>query len=94
MSYQNNSKISNLNKQVEDTKKLLMNNCDKVIERDRRLSQLENKTNELTSLTVDFKKKSHKLKKKMWWKSKMCYIMIFILVMLFIIILIIVKTNK
>ena len=92
MSNLNNS-LNNLNSQVDDTKQVLLNNCDKIIERDNRLSNLEYKTNELTSLSIGFKRQSRNLKNKMWWQDKMCWIIVTIIIIIIIIIIVVSKKN-
>uniref|UniRef100_A0A6C0ELN5 V-SNARE coiled-coil homology domain-containing protein n=1 Tax=viral metagenome TaxID=1070528 RepID=A0A6C0ELN5_9ZZZZ len=85
--------IKILNKEVDETKYLLMKNCEKVIERGSTLDNIEQKATTLNVSAVIFKKNSVQLKNKMWWQNK-AYIMIGVGVFLVIIIIIISTTHK
>ena len=85
--------IKILNKEVDETKYLLMKNCEKVIERGSTLDNIEQKATTLNVSAVIFKKNSVQLKNKMWWQNK-AYIMIGVGVFLVIITIIISTTHK
>lgn len=84
--------IDNLESQINETKEILRDNCNKLIERDERLGLLEDKTETLKMDGNIFRSKSNKLKNKMWFKSKIPYFII-IFILLLVIIIIIIK-NK
>ena len=84
--------MDKLNSDINETKSLLQKNCDKIIERDNNLSDIDAKAAALNLSSTHFKKNSTKLKNKLWWNEKM--IPIIILFLLIIIITIIVLTNK
>ena len=85
--------IKILNKEVDETKYLLMKNCEKVIERGSTLDNIEQKATTLNVSAVIFKKNSVQFKNKMWWQNK-AYIMIGVGVFLVIITIIISTTHK
>ena len=64
--------IDKLTKEVDETKHLLMKNCEKVIERGNTLDSIEDKATALNLSSVSFKKTSTKFKNKMWWKERSC----------------------
>ena len=77
--------IDKLTKEVDETKHLLIKNCEKVIERGNTLDSIDNKAAALNLSSVSFKKTSTQLKNKMWWEEKSC---IFIVVGIFLLIII------
>jgi hypothetical protein len=85
----NNIQIGKLEEQVNETKEILKNNCNKVIERDERLGLLEDRAEALTMNSNIFQVKSKRLKNKMWIKSKLCYFISFFILILIIIIIVI-----
>ena len=82
-----NPRINQLEEQVDQTKQILRDNCEKIIQRDERLHLLEEQTQNLTIDSNIFKVKSNKLKNKMWVKSKIPY---FICLFIFLVIVIII----
>ena len=88
-----NTYIENLNKQVDETKHLLMQNCEKIIDRGENLEELDNKAVALSLSSHGFKKNTRKLKNKMWCQQKI-YLCIPLFLFIIIIIIAIVRTNK
>jgi vesicle-associated membrane protein 7 len=66
------SNIETLTKEVDETKHLLMKNCEKVIERGNTLNNIDEKAADLNASSVTFKKTSTQLKNKIWWQEKSC----------------------
>ena len=85
--------IRNLEAQIDETKKVLKNNCNKIVERDERLALLEKRTETLSMDANIFRSKSNKLKNQMWIKSKIPYF-IGIFIILVIIIIVILENKK
>ena len=61
--------IDKLTKEVDETKHLLMKNCEKVIERGNTLDSIDDKAAALNLSSISFKKTSTQLKNKMWWQT-------------------------
>lgn len=85
--------IDNLNKELDETKYLLQQNTEKVIERGNTLDDLDHKTASLNLSAVNFRKKSRNFKNKIWWKDKTPYIIVIIIIII-ILIIIIVSSKK
>jgi hypothetical protein len=64
-----NKKISEVKKQVEETKKIMVNNIDRLIERGKKLESLEKKTEELGDLSHHFSASATQLKRKLMIKN-------------------------
>ena len=86
--------IDKLTKEVDETKHLLMKNCEKVIERGNTLDSIDNKAATLNLSSVSFKKTSTQLKNKMWWQEKSCIFIISGILLIIIIIIIASSTKK
>ena len=89
----NYGSIENLENEVNETKNIMIDNCNKIIERDEYLSNLEDKAELLSSNSVVFNTKSRQLKNSMWVKSNMFYFIGFIILLLIIIIITVVKKK-
>ena len=62
-------KLTHLQAEIEDVKSVMVENIEKVLERGERIELLVDRTDALNSQAQQFKKKSTKLKKAMWWKN-------------------------
>jgi len=63
--------------QVDDLKKIMIENVDKILERGEKLSLLAAKTDELVAKSETFKSSANALKNKMFWKNlKMLLLML------------------
>ena len=92
MSSHTTDNIANLEQQIGETKDIILDNCDKIFDRDNKISDLNEKSGLLESDSMIFRRRSKKLKYKMITKSYICYFMIFAILLLLIII--IVLKNK
>jgi len=90
----NNNNIDKLTKEVDETKQLLMKNCEKVIERGNTLDSIDDKAAALNLSSVSFKKTSIQLKNKMWWQDKSCIFIVAGILVIIIIIIIASSTKK
>uniref|UniRef100_A0A6C0IY54 V-SNARE coiled-coil homology domain-containing protein n=1 Tax=viral metagenome TaxID=1070528 RepID=A0A6C0IY54_9ZZZZ len=88
-----NNNINDLSKQVDETKHLLMKNCDKIIERGNNIDELDHKAAALNLSSVQFKKNTKTLKNKMWCQKNYCIFIVFTLLIIVILILVIPKKN-
>jgi hypothetical protein len=86
-------KLTNVQKEVNEVTKIMINNLDNVIKRDEKLTDIESKTEELQDGSKRFQKISTKLKHKMFCKN-MKFILILsaiILILILIVVLVIIK---
>ncbi|XP_019381625.1 PREDICTED: vesicle-associated membrane protein 8-like [Gavialis gangeticus] len=81
--------ISTLQIQVDDVKNVMTKNIDKVLQREEKLSELVDRTDDLQTVADAFQKTSTKISRKMWWKNfkVIILIVIFLLILTFIILL-------
>lgn len=63
------SKLQESQKQVDEVVGIMKVNVEKVLERDQKLSELDNRANALQQGASQFEQQAGKLKKKMWWKN-------------------------
>ncbi|GLH07557.1 Synaptobrevin [Gryllus bimaculatus] len=69
-------------------------NVEKVLERDQKLSELDNRADALQQGASQFEQQANKLKRKFWWKNlKMMIIMGVIAVALIIIVILVIKYS-
>jgi len=87
------NKINDTKQQVDQVVLIMKDNIEKVLQRDQKLTDIENQTDELQDGAKRFQKISTKLKHKMWCKN-MKFVMIIaavFLILIMIIVLIIMK---
>jgi len=73
-------RISKAKGDIEEVKKTMVSNIEKVLERSEKIEVLVDKTDDLHSQSQSFKRKGTKLKRKMWWKNaKLCCCIILII---------------
>lgn len=76
-------KINKVKGDIDEVKKTMVTNIEKVLERGEKIEMLVNKTDDLHSQSQSFKRKGTKLKRKMWWKNtKLCLCIIIIIVLI------------
>nr|XP_038022466.1 vesicle-associated membrane protein 3 [Anas platyrhynchos] len=86
-----NRRLQQTQHQVDEVVDIMRVNVDKVLERDQKLSELDDRADALQAGASQFETSAAKLKRKYWWKNcKMWAILIAVVV--FIIIIIIVWT--
>lgn len=93
MAYTQYNKINDTKQQVDQVVSIMKNNIEKVLQRDDKLSDLENRSEDLREGSRKFEKISTKLKNKLWCKNIkfiMAIIVVF-LILIMIIVLIIIK---
>jgi hypothetical protein len=89
---QNDPRLALLNKEIDETKKILKENTEKVIDRDNNLNELDHKSARLNLSSERFRIKSRNLKKNLCLKS---YFPLFLsILLLFIVIMIIIISSK
>eukprot|EP00128_Syssomonas_multiformis_P016785 Colp12_sorted_trinity150504_noHs@7311 len=83
-----NAKLQQTQQQVDEVVGIMKNNVDKVLERDAKLTDLEDKTEALRDGAARFETTSKKLKHKMWWKNCKMWGILFAVVALLILIIV------
>ncbi|XP_015356793.1 vesicle-associated membrane protein 3, partial [Marmota marmota marmota] len=84
-----NRRIQQTQNQVDEVVDIMRVNVDKVLERDQKLSELDDRADALQAGASQFETSAAKLKRKYWWKNcKMWAIGISVLVIIVIIIIV------
>ena len=93
---QNNNNIIRVKKEVDSVIGIMKQNVEKVLERDIKLSNLEDKSETLVDASNKFETTSRKLKRKMYFKNIkfMAILMFVVTVLILIIVLITIKVNN
>jgi len=80
--------------QVDEVVDIMRVNVDKVLERDQKISELDDRADALQAGASQFEASAGKLKRKFWWKNcKMWLILIGIIAVIIIIIIVWVATS-
>jgi len=82
------SKILAINEDLDQAKKTLYINIDKVLERGSKIELLVDKSDNLNAHANQFRKTSKKLKRRLWWQNLRYMFMIFAVVLLIIYIIV------
>ena len=69
-------KLAIVNAKLEDTKQVMVQNIDAVLERGEKLDLLVNKTENLQNEAFKFQKGATSLKNEMWWRKVKMYLLI------------------
>jgi hypothetical protein len=77
----NNDKIKLISKDLEDTKTIMYNNIDLVLNRGEKLEDLNIKAQDLNSHAQTFKTRARQLKKNMCWQNTKLYCIIFVIIL-------------
>ncbi|XP_063775612.1 vesicle-associated membrane protein 1-like [Pseudophryne corroboree] len=84
-----NRKLLQTQAQVNEVVDIMRVNVDKVLERDQKLSELDNRADALQAGASKFETNAAKLKRKYWWKNcKMMIVMGLVCAIIFIILII------
>ncbi|BES92618.1 Synaptobrevin [Nesidiocoris tenuis] len=84
-----NPRLQETQKQVDEVVGIMRNNIDKVLERDTKLSELDDRVDALNNSAIQFEQHAIKIKRKMWWKNLKFTLILGGIIGLFIIIMII-----
>ena len=85
------TRLTTLQRQVDDTVDLMKNNVDKVFERDTKLSDLDSRADALQLESQQFEKTAEKVKNKYWWENMRMWIIIGVVVVVLIGVIVIVS---
>ncbi|KAF6213232.1 hypothetical protein GE061_010949 [Apolygus lucorum] len=88
-SSRNNPRINETQKQVDEVVGIMRTNIEKVLERDTKLSELDDRVDALNSSAIQFEQHATKIKRKMWWKNLKFTLILGGIIGIFIIIMII-----
>ena len=89
----NNDGIEEARRQVDEVQGILKSNVDKALEREGKLSQLEERADRLQAETEQFQKAATRIKKKQFWENMKMKIIIGVVISVVIIIIIIVAKS-
>ncbi|XP_012678138.1 vesicle-associated membrane protein 3 [Clupea harengus] len=82
-------KLQQTQAQVDEVVGIMRVNVDKVLERDQKLSELDDRADALQAGAAQFETNAAKLKRKFWWKNcKMWAILIAVIVIILVIIIV------
>lgn len=96
-SSQNGSRVQRLQGQVSDVVAVMQDNIGKVLDRGDKLSDLQDKSESLSSSADSFRIRARDVRSTMWWrecKMKLALAVVLLLILAIIIIPIIIKYNK
>ena len=85
------TRLTTLQRQVDDTVDLMKSNVDKVFERDTKLSDLDSRADALQLESQQFEKTAEKVKNKYWWENMRMWIIIGVVVVVLIGVIVIVS---
>ncbi|XP_033641956.1 vesicle-associated membrane protein 3-like isoform X2 [Asterias rubens] len=83
-----NKRLQQTQAQVDEVVDIMRVNVDKVLERDQKLSELDDRADALQQGASQFETNAGKLKRKYWWKN--CKMMIILAIIIIIILIIII----
>ncbi|XP_019637634.1 vesicle-associated membrane protein 3-like isoform X3 [Branchiostoma floridae] len=84
-----NKRLQQTQAQVDEVVDIMRVNVDKVLERDQKLSELDDRADALQQGASQFETSAKKLKSKYWWKNlKMWLILIAVIVIIIVIIVV------
>ncbi|XP_063163855.1 vesicle-associated membrane protein 2-like [Candoia aspera] len=69
-----NRRLQQAQAQVDEVVDIMRVNVDKVLERDQKLSELDNRADALQAGASQFETSAAKLKRKYWWKNRKVYL--------------------
>ncbi|KAK9398660.1 Vamp8: Vesicle-associated membrane protein 8 [Crotalus adamanteus] len=93
MAKPNDIAISTLQVQVDDVKTVMTQNIEKVLEREERLSELADRSDDLETAAHGFQKTTIKISKKMWWKNAKMIIIIAIIFIIIVVFIVLIATG-
>jgi len=92
-SYQNDDAMAAAKRQVDEVRGIMASNVEKVLEREGKLSHLEERADKLHEGTEQFHKAAVRIKKKHFWENMKMKIIIGVIILLIIIIIIIAAST-
>merc|ERR1719389_509110 len=74
-------KLTAVKQQIEDTRQIMSQNIDKVLERGEKLEDVMDKSEKMKDTADQFRKKGRELRRKMWWQNTKMKIVIAVIVL-------------
>ncbi|XP_065189713.1 vesicle-associated membrane protein 2-like [Sycon ciliatum] len=93
MASSDNSRIEQTQNQVNEVLGIMKNNVDKVLERDAKLGDLEDRAEHLTAGANQFERSAGMIKKKMWWKNVKMMIAVGVVVSIIIAVIVVIAVK-
>ncbi len=93
MANRDNSGMEATRQQVNEVQNIMKNNVEKIMEREGKLSHLEERADQLQAGTEQFHRAAVKIKRKQWWENMKMKIIIGVVIAVIIIIIIIVAST-
>jgi len=84
-----NTKLSQTQQQVDQVVDIMRQNMDKVLDRDAKLSELDNRADALQAGASQFETSAGKLKRKMWWQNVKMWIILIVVILVIVAIIVI-----
>ncbi|CAL4065964.1 unnamed protein product, partial [Meganyctiphanes norvegica] len=81
--------LREVKKQIAEVVDIMRTNVEKVLERDQKLSELDDRADALQQGASQFEQQAGKLKRKLWWKNIKMMIIIGVIVVILLIIIIV-----
>ena len=89
----NNAAMDEARRQVDEVQGIMASNVEKVLEREGKLSQLEERADKLHEGTEQFHKAAVRIKKKHFWENMKMKIIIGVIIAVILIVIIIVAST-
>ncbi|KAI0214232.1 Vesicle-associated membrane protein 3 [Lamellibrachia satsuma] len=91
---QPNKRLQQTQAQVDEVVDIMRVNVDKVLERDQKLSELDDRADALQAGASQFEASAGKLKRKFWWKNCKMWIILIIVILVIITIIVVWATTS
>lgn len=88
-----NKRLQQTQAQVDEVVGIMKTNVEKVLERDQKLSELDNRADALQQGASQFEQQAYKLKRKQWWRNMKMMAIIAGIVLVLLIVLIVSLYN-
>ncbi|XP_020388425.2 vesicle-associated membrane protein 3 [Rhincodon typus] len=91
--YGSNRKLQQTQAQVDEVVDIMRVNVDRVLERDQKLTELDDRADALQAGASQFETSAAKLKRKYWWKNCKMWAILIAVVLIIIIIIVVWQTT-
>ncbi|XP_069774681.1 vesicle-associated membrane protein 3-like [Narcine bancroftii] len=91
--YGGNRKLQQTQTQVDEVVDIMRVNVDKVLERDQKLTELDDRADALQAGASQFETSAAKLKRKYWWKNCKMWAILITVILVIIIIIVVSQTT-
>ncbi|XP_015927869.1 vesicle-associated membrane protein 3 isoform X3 [Parasteatoda tepidariorum] len=79
--------------QVDEVVDIMRTNVEKVLERDQKLSELDDRADALQQGASQFEQQAGKLKRKFWWKNCKMWAIIIVVIIVIIVVIVVSTTT-